>query len=129
MAEVNSGDFVSRIKAAFSEPPEDLCPSSVLRELDGWDSLTSVMIVAEIYADYRVQISGDEMRACRTVGDLMAAVETKLAATQKSIRGSSFHDFLHVRTAELHGAEAIVTLNTRDFAVMTNLPLELPLKS
>ena len=52
-----------------------------------------------------------------------------LAATQKSIRGSSFHDFLHVRTAELHGAEAIVTLNTRDFAVMTNLPLELPLKS
>ena len=38
------------------------------------------MLVAEIYADYRVQISGDEMQGCGTVADLMSLVETKLSA-------------------------------------------------
>lgn len=80
MNKIDSEDFVSRIKDAFEEPPENLGISTVFRELACWDSLTSVMLVAEIYADYRVQISGDEMRDCRTVGDLMKLVETKLAA-------------------------------------------------
>lgn len=80
MKKIDSAQFLSSIKDAFEQPPENLLLSSVLRDLDGWDSLTSVMLVAEIYADYRVQISGDEMLNCRTVADLMSAVETKLAA-------------------------------------------------
>ena len=78
MKKIDSAQFLSSIKDAFEQPPEDLVLSSVLRDLDGWDSLTSVMLVAEIYADYRVQISSDEMRYCQTVADLMSAVETKL---------------------------------------------------
>lgn len=79
MKKINPDVFASSLKEAFEEPPENLGPSTVLRDLDGWDSLTSVMIVAEIYADYRVQISGDEMRDCSTVSDLMSLVETKLS--------------------------------------------------
>jgi len=79
MKKINPDLFVSSLKEAFEEPPENLGPSTVLRDLDGWDSLTSVMIVAEIYADYGVQISGDEMRDCRTVFDLISLVETKLS--------------------------------------------------
>ena len=44
------------------------------------------------------------------------------------VQGSSFHDFLHARTAELHNAQSIVTLNLGDYARMTKLPLETPLK-
>lgn len=76
----NHEQFIYSIKDAFEEPPENLGLSTVLRELGGWDSLTSVMLVAEIYADYRVQISGEEMSGCRTVADLMALVEAKLAS-------------------------------------------------
>lgn len=79
MKKIDPDLFVSSLKEAFEDPPENLGPSTVLCDLDGWDSLTSVMIVAEIYADYRVQISGDEMRDCRTVSDLMSLVEIKLA--------------------------------------------------
>ena len=50
------------------------------------------------------------------------------AASKPGIRGGNFHDFLHARTAEVFGAACIVTLNTRDYAMMTHLPLELPLK-
>jgi acyl carrier protein len=80
MKKIDSEDFVSCIKDAFERPPEDLGLSSLLRDLHGWDSLTSVMLVAEIYADYRVQISGEEMRDCRTVADLMALVEAKFVS-------------------------------------------------
>jgi predicted nucleic acid-binding protein len=44
------------------------------------------------------------------------------------IRGSNFHDFLHARTAEVHGASSLVTLNLRDYARMTKLPLEIPVR-
>jgi acyl carrier protein len=81
MTMIDPAQFISSIRDAFEQPPENLSASSVLRELDGWDSLTSVMLVAEIYADYRVQISGDEMLGCLTVADLIAAVEKKLAGT------------------------------------------------
>jgi acyl carrier protein len=80
MGKINHEQFIRSIKDAFEEPPENLNLSTVLRELEGWDSLTSVMLVAEIYADYRVQISGDEMSGCRTVADLMSLVEAKLAS-------------------------------------------------
>jgi hypothetical protein len=52
-----------------------------------------------------------------------------LAAVRGGIRGGNFHDFLHARTAAAFGAECIVTLNLRDCGMMTDLPLELPLKS
>jgi acyl carrier protein len=79
METINHEQFIHSIKDAFEEPPENLGLSTILRELEGWDSLTSVMLVAEIYADYRVQISGEEMSGCRTVADLMSLVEAKLA--------------------------------------------------
>jgi acyl carrier protein len=80
MDKIDHEQFVHAIKDAFEDPPANLGLSTVLRDLEGWDSLTSVMLVAEIYADYRVQISGDEMSGCRTVGNLMSLVEAKLAA-------------------------------------------------
>ena len=51
-----------------------------------------------------------------------------LAATKNGVRGGNLHDFVHAHTAELFGAESIVTLNTRDYSIMTDLPLQLPLK-
>jgi len=51
-----------------------------------------------------------------------------LAAARGGIRGGNFHDFVHARTAEAFGAESIVTLNLRDYGMMTDLPLELPPK-
>jgi acyl carrier protein len=80
MEKINHEQFVHSIKDAFEDPPDNLGLSTILRDLESWDSLTSVMLVAEIYADYRVQISGEEMSGCRTVADLMSLVEAKLAS-------------------------------------------------
>jgi len=42
------------------------------------------------------------------------------------MRENSFHYFIHTRTAKVHGAQSIVTLNLTDYARMTKLPLEIP---
>ena len=70
--------FLASIPRAFEKPPH-LSLTSPLRKLDGFDSLASVMLVAEIYADYRVNVSGEEMRACETVAELADLVRSKLA--------------------------------------------------
>lgn len=72
------GTFLDLVRRAFAFPPENLSHATVLRDLDGWDSLTSVMLVAEIYADYGVQVSGEELEGCRTPGDLKSLVQEKL---------------------------------------------------
>jgi acyl carrier protein len=74
----DSSGFLSIIASAFPEPPENLSLDSVLRDAPGWDSLTSVMLVADIFAEYGVQISGAEMSQCLTCADLLRAIEGKL---------------------------------------------------
>ncbi|MFZ4778502.1 MAG: acyl carrier protein [Terrimicrobiaceae bacterium] len=73
-------EFLEMVRGAFPLPPQELSPASVLRQLEGWDSLTSVMLVAEIYAGCGVQVSGEEMHGCTTVADLLVVIESKLGA-------------------------------------------------
>jgi len=51
---------------------------SVLRDVPGWDSLTSVMLVADIFSEYGVQVSREELGQCLTSADLLQAIESKL---------------------------------------------------
>ncbi len=56
---------------------------------------------------------------------LEATVE---ASKRNGVRGGTFHDFLHARTAEVFGAECIVTLNLEGFRRITALPIEVPIR-
>jgi len=78
----NDADKVlSAVAAAFQIPPPGLMMTSSFRLLVGWDSLAAVMLVTEIYAEYRAHISGKELRACETVADVFALVQTKVQAS------------------------------------------------
>jgi acyl carrier protein len=75
---IDPAALLNLLKTAFPEPPEDLGLESVLRGMPGWDSLTSVMLVADIFSEYGVQVSGEEMSQCLTSADLLRAIESKL---------------------------------------------------
>jgi acyl carrier protein len=73
--------FFEKVAEAISPAaPIELTPDCRLRDLGMWDSIASVSIVAMVYAEYDVQISGDELVACKTGGKLAALVASKLAA-------------------------------------------------
>ena len=78
MKEIDQSEFLRAFETAFRQKVSGVTLETAFRELPEWDSLASVMIVAEIYADYGVQVSGEELGSCRTLGDLKSLVQKKL---------------------------------------------------
>ena len=58
----------------------ELSDDTCFRELETWDSIASVSVVAMIYAEYDVQVSGDELVGCETAAQLAALVQGKLSS-------------------------------------------------
>ena len=71
--------FVGNVKEAFDVPDADMNLETEFQRLEQWDSLASVSTVAMVYEHYDVQISGDELVGCRTVGDILTLVEQRRA--------------------------------------------------
>lgn len=51
-----------------------------LDSLPEWDSLAALGVIVMCDTDYGVTITGDDLRACATVGDIFARVAQKKAA-------------------------------------------------
>jgi acyl carrier protein len=49
----------------------------ILADCEYWDSLTVLSIIAMLDASYGVHLSAGEVRAMKTAGDLVAAVEQR----------------------------------------------------
>ncbi len=77
---MNAADFLHNMLEVFDNQVENLTLDSNFRAFDAWDSLASVSAVAMIYAEYDVQVSGDELRSCNSIGELMKLVQEKQAA-------------------------------------------------
>jgi acyl carrier protein len=75
---IDQTKFLQSIETAFEQRTEGVTLETVFRELPEWDSLASVMVVAEVYADYGVQIDSEEIASCRTLADLKGLIESKL---------------------------------------------------
>jgi len=73
-------DFCSKLAQAI-DPNGGLIVTgdTIFKGTRGWDSIASVSIVAMVFVEYDVQVTGDEIVAAQTVDDLAAQVESKLA--------------------------------------------------
>jgi len=64
-------DFLSDFAAEFTETPaSSFSLKTKYRELGEWDSLMALTIIAMVDEKYGVRITGNELRACETVGQL-----------------------------------------------------------
>jgi hypothetical protein len=75
---MNSADFLKK----FEEAIEGLEPGStqlttVLTGLSQWDSLALLTTLALADAEYCVTLTGNEINACITVGDIFELVKAK----------------------------------------------------
>lgn len=70
--------FLEYMIEAFDDRITELEVGTNFRALEAWDSLASVSTAAMIYAEYDVQVSGDELATCETVQDLIALVDEKM---------------------------------------------------
>lgn len=68
--------------AKFAEIFDDVDISSLnsdteFRELDDWDSIAGLSVIAMADEEYGVALNADDMRGSRTIGDIFKAIESK----------------------------------------------------
>ena len=67
-------DFINELD---DESIESLNLDTKFRELESWDSLTALSIMAMLDDKYHVNLAAEEMRSANTLQELYILVETK----------------------------------------------------
>ncbi|HCT94566.1 MAG: acyl carrier protein [Bacteroidetes bacterium GWE2_39_28] len=71
-------EFVKAFAAEFEiTPAESFTPETVYKELDEWDSLIVLSIIALVDDEFNVKISGQDLRDCRTIEDIFNLISKK----------------------------------------------------
>lgn len=70
--------FLNNLAEAINQPGLVIQPDQALRELPNWDSLAVLTTLAMIDEQYSVTLSGADVQACATVGDLYRKVQEGL---------------------------------------------------
>ncbi len=71
-------DFVKRFADEFEDMEEGaISADTVFTELDGWNSLSTLGIIAMVKMEFNLNITADEIRACDTVKDLFDFIQEK----------------------------------------------------
>lgn len=70
--------FIKHLVEQFDEiDPADVSPTTKFKELDGWDSLVAISLIAMVDAEYGKKLTGDEIRNAQSVSDLFEIVKSK----------------------------------------------------
>jgi acyl carrier protein len=71
-------DFIKLFADQFDETPiESFTAKAVYKELEEWNSLTALSVIAMVDDDCGKTITGADLRACSTIEELYAFVFSK----------------------------------------------------
>jgi acyl carrier protein len=70
--------FVSHFAQVFvATPASEFTSETKFRDLDEWDSLLALSVIAMADEEYGVELSGDDIRQSESVADLFAKIQAK----------------------------------------------------
>ena len=64
----------------FDDDDIRITPETTANDVDGWDSLSHVNLITTIEAKFNIRFTQKDLLKQRSVGDLIADIERKLAA-------------------------------------------------
>lgn len=70
--------FIEVVSDQFDMLNEELTPATRFREVEGWTSLTALMVISAVDEEYGVVLPPDEMRKTNTIQELFDLVQSKL---------------------------------------------------
>ena len=72
------GELVKRLEAEFEDAPEGtIKPGTNMRDIEGWGSMYSLIIIALADTEYGVIIKGEELKNIQTIQDLFDLIQRK----------------------------------------------------
>lgn len=75
---MNIENFVQDFASCFEDTDiNEFSPTTIFKDLEEWDSLTTLAIIGMVNKNYNVKISGMEVREVETVLDLYNLINSK----------------------------------------------------
>ncbi len=75
---MDNQQFIELFAEQFDDTPADtFSENTEFRQLDEWDSMVALMVIAMIDEEFNVKITGDDIRNSNTIADLIAIVASK----------------------------------------------------
>jgi len=72
-------DFIEKFAEQFDDTDVlEFTPKTVFKELDEWNSLIALSVIAMVDEEYAVTLKGDDIRNSATVEDLYTIVKGRL---------------------------------------------------
>jgi acyl carrier protein len=80
MATLDLNTFIEHFAAQFEDTDAaTITANTVFRELEEWDSLIALSLIAMADEEYQVKLTGDDIRSSKTVAELFEKIKAKLA--------------------------------------------------
>ena len=77
---MNTLDRISDIiRDVTQNPTATISETSTASDIEGWDSLSHIYIIAEIEDAFNIRMTAQEGGGAKNVGDLLRIVESKLS--------------------------------------------------
>ncbi len=71
--------FIAHFAEQFDDTPmDDFQADTKFRDLEEWDSLSALSVIAMIDEEYEIQITGADLRGVATIKELFDIVASKL---------------------------------------------------
>tara|TARA_B110000240_G_C13424756_1_gene421082 strand:+ start:633 stop:857 length:225 start_codon:yes stop_codon:yes gene_type:complete len=71
-------DFIENFKEILDEPEEiNLSSKTTFKDIDEWDSLTNLSLMAMVDSDYNVKLNADDINKSDTLSDLFNLIKSK----------------------------------------------------
>jgi acyl carrier protein len=74
---MTSAEFLAWCGNLFDEPAENLTLETPREEVPGWDSMGTLLLMADLDEVHGIQLSEDELSELRTLGDIADLIEAK----------------------------------------------------
>lgn len=71
-------DFIVLIQEQFDDADLQLSATSNFRDIDAYDSIVALSIIAVLDDEYNVSITGDDLKSAPTISELFALVQSKM---------------------------------------------------
>ena len=73
-------DFIDKLEAEFEDVEKGtLTAQTSYREIQGWDSMHALIIIALIDTEYDVTLTGEDLVKSETIEDIFSIIQQKTA--------------------------------------------------
>jgi len=72
-------DFVEKVAALFEDTDAaEFKPENIFRNLEGWNSLKALYVIAMVDEEYKVELKGDDIQNSQTIEDIFKIVKSRV---------------------------------------------------